>query len=81
MESKNSLLNPWGPWKNNPSDPQNFYDTNESFEEDSVSSKDEDTLNEEIIEEIINEVKDSSHSSPIIPEIEDPYSLILKDLK
>jgi len=76
------LLNPWGPWKQNPSVPENFYDINESFKEEELED-----LNEEVIDENESEIKDSVNEEIMDPESinslesEDPYASILKDIK
>jgi len=65
------LLNPWGPWSDNPSKPENFYGKIiEEIKPEDVIEKNKD---EEKVEEGCNESQEK--------ESQDPYADILKDLK
>jgi len=72
----------WGPWKDNPSDSKNFYDVNESFEDEELEEIKED-LDEKIIEDVIIEKSEEEKPEEKISEseIEDPYASILDELK
>lgn len=83
-------LNSWGPWKDNPSKLDNFYDINESFEDENIEELDEEVIEEELDEETIDNViaeeeKEENSSKENITETKsedvDPYASILNDLK
>ena len=73
------LLNPWGPWNDNPSKYENFY---KKIDESKVV--DVPILNnDDIIEDLKEQKKESKieETSLKIKESVDPYVNILKDLK
>ena len=77
---KENPIRLWGPWADNPSAPENFYEANESFVESDAHETSENPsvilAKPKLKGKMITEVGLSELEGP-----EDPYASILKDLK